>query len=334
MPVELKILTPQDEKDWDNFVENHPLSRYSFLTGYKKAVEQSFGYEAKYWFIKKSGEIQGVFPSFLIKGHLISIPFAVYGGILSDNLSPDEISLALEEIKKKYKSMTIFGLEQKINCLTSNCLYQCGILTLNSAENLWQNKLDRAAKKNINKAQSFNLEAYVDNSEENLKNIFYPLYLKEMKRLGSPPYGLDFFLNTLRFLKDKVKIMYIKNSKNIILASLFGIGCGNYFYIAYNPSLPEFYFQRPNDYLHWEMIKQAYKDGYKYFDFGPMRYEGQIRFKEKWGVEPVNYYIYSNKKTRNPKQRNFKMISKGWKLFMPIWFSKKIGPWIRKKLVA
>ncbi len=174
MSIEIKLLTQQDEKDWDYFAENHPLSRYSFLTGYKKVIEKSFDYQARYWLFKKAGEIQGIFPSFLVKGRLISIPFAVYGGILIKDLNSEEISSVMEKIKEEYKSITIFGIEQKIDCLPSNCLYQCGILLLDSPENLWHNQLDRAVKKNIKKAQSFNLKVYSDNSEESLKNIFYP----------------------------------------------------------------------------------------------------------------------------------------------------------------
>lgn len=327
----IELLTSKDEKKWDDFVESHPLTRFSFLTNYKSVIEATFGYSPRYFIFKKNGVIKGIFPSFLVNGNLISLPFCVYGGILVQDLNIKEISLIFKKIKSEYKSITIRGLEQKINCLFSNYLYPCGLLSLDSEENLRKNKINRSIKKNINRAKKFNLKIFKDNSTVSIKNIFYPLYLKEMKKFGSPPHSLIFFLNFIKYFKKKVHILYVKNMENVVISSLFGIGCGDNFYIAYNPSISRFYFQRPNDFIHWEMIRWAYKKGYKYFDFGPMRYEGQANFKKKWGVEQIKYFIYSSREESISNVNKFGFLSSFWKIFMPISLSKKIGPIIRKK---
>lgn len=333
MSITIELLISKDEKKWDNFVENHPLTRFSFLTNYKSVVETTFGYSPRYFMAKKNGMIKAVFPSFLINGNLISLPFCVYGGILTQNLNSKEVTLIFKKIKNEYKSITIQGFEQKINCLFSNYLYPCGLLSLDTEENLWKNKIDRSIKKNINRAKEFNLKVFEDNSAISIKSIFYPLYLKEMKKFGSPPHSLIFFLNFIKYFKEKVHVLYVKNTEGIIVSSLFGIGGGNNFYIAYNPSLSNFYFQRPNEIIHWEMIKLVYKEGYKFFDFGPMRYEGQANFKKKWGIEQIKYFEYFSKKGNISNTDKFGFLSSFWKTFVPISLSEKIGPIIRKKLV-
>ena len=40
---------------------------------------------------------------------------------------------------------------------------------------------------------------------------------------------------------------------------------------------------RPNDLTHWAFVAWACRHGLRWFDFGSARYEGQRRFKEKWG---------------------------------------------------
>lgn len=336
MSIKVKILTQDREKEWDDFVRNREGGRFSFLTGYKKVVEETFGYKAKYFILEKDNRIQGILPCFLAAGKLISIPFGVYGGLLEGVLDHEEEALAFEEIKKVFPKIKINGVKNNFlrKNLDGELSHYCALLELGtrSEEILWQS-FDYAVRKNIKKAQDFGVQIFQDNSKQAIKKWFYPLYLQEMKMFGTPPYPLKFFLNFSEFLSEGLKVFFAKTKDGKVVASLFGIGCHDQnFYIHFNPSLEKYRYQRPNDLLHWEMIKQVKKDGYLFFDFGPMKYEGQQRFKEKWGIEKIEYWQYSSDEIKSSKGQGQKVFSFVWKYFMPGFLAQRIGPLIRKKL--
>jgi hypothetical protein len=72
--------------EWDQFVLAHPSGTVFHMTPWKRVIERSFGYAAKYLLAERDGKICGVLPLFLVKNliigkTLISTPFGVYGGI-------------------------------------------------------------------------------------------------------------------------------------------------------------------------------------------------------------------------------------------------------------
>lgn len=333
--LNLQLLIIDKERQWDEFVKKQVGSRFSFLTGFKKAVEETFGYQAQYFIFERDGQIAAIWPCFLAGKKLISIPFGVYGGILGNVLVEDETIAVIEEIKKQYPHIKIIGEKQEL--LEGAGFYKAvtqkfGILALDTPENLWNNKLDRSAKKNIKRAEREALESFCDNSVDSIRKYFYPLYLAEMKRFGTPPYPLKFFLKIVEHLAEKARIVYVKNRTGEIISALFGIGGGDTFYIHFNPSNPQFNELRGNDLAHWHLINLAHREGYKYFDFGPMRYSGQIQFKRKWGVEERDYYVYSTEAISSKESKAQRLVAFVWQRFMPNFLARKIGPIIRKKL--
>jgi hypothetical protein len=76
--------------EWDRFVYRHPHGTPFHLTAWKATLQASFGYEC-YCALVRSGErITAVLPlffaqNFVIGKVLVSSPFAVYGGILSED---------------------------------------------------------------------------------------------------------------------------------------------------------------------------------------------------------------------------------------------------------
>lgn len=334
MPIKIKLLTDGREKEWDDFIKNQKEARFSFLAGYKKVVKNAFDFAPKYFIWEKYNKIQGILPCFFINGELVSIPFGIYGGLLTDVLEEKEISLGLTSIKKEFPKILITGVKNDILAknFQGQFLHYCSFLRLEKEETMWR-KFNYAARKNIKKARDFEIEIFQDNSKEAIKKWFYPLYLKEMKGFGTPPHRLKFFLNFNEFLGQELKILFAKTKDGKITASLFGVGCfDKNFYIYSNPSLEKYRFQRPNDLLHWEMIKNAYQDGYSCFDFGPMKYEGQKKFKEKWATEKIEYWQYSCGITKSTGRYFQKFFSFGWRYLMPEFLAVKIGPWVRKFL--
>ena len=86
------------------------------MLGWKKEIENTYGFDPNYFIYEDSGEIQGIFPSFRINNLFsgksqISLPFSSYGGPISidSNIS--------DKLIKYFWDTAIKGIESK-NAIT------------------------------------------------------------------------------------------------------------------------------------------------------------------------------------------------------------------------
>ncbi len=352
--IEISSYRNGDREEWDTFVTNHPEGRVCHFIGYRNIIVDTFGYEPIYLCLKRNGNLVGVFPSFLIKRIfnrkiLVSQPFIEYGGLLANTLSQDEIA----EFKKKILQLLNlygvsllqihggFGIDKE--SLTTIALriplYKYAILPLSSSEHVWHNLISRQARKAVRKAKRMGLHCFEETTENSICSYFYPLYLKSMKRLGSPPFSRKFFLNHLKYLSNKMKLFLARDGSNVVSA-LLGFMGNQRIHITFSVSDPNSWRKRPNDLVHWEFIRWACDNGYRYFDFGTVRYQSQSQFKEKWGVELRDffyYYIFRESKKKvalplNSSSRKIKFFSSLWRKYVPDPLAKLFGPFLHKKL--
>ena len=85
MPLEVRPLAGESI-EWDAFVRSTPGGSPFHLLAWKRAVEQGFGHHPHYLMAVGDHGIEGVLPLFEVRGllggrGLISVPYAVYGGI-------------------------------------------------------------------------------------------------------------------------------------------------------------------------------------------------------------------------------------------------------------
>ncbi|MEW6457431.1 MAG: GNAT family N-acetyltransferase [Acidobacteriota bacterium] len=342
------------ESEWDEFVKINPNGRFVYLIGFKKAIEEIYNLKSNYWLCYEDGKIKAVFPSFFHRSvlygkRIVSQPFSEYGGILfSTDIDIEKKIKILKEFnsvientfKEKYLDYLEIRCFSDLKGLNNNLfekvpLYYYGILKLDRNLNL-SKLVDYSVRKNIKKAIRNNLKVVAGNSEVEIKNIFYPLHLKSLKRLGSPPQPLEYFLSLQKNLKDYIKIFFAKYKENYISA-LLGWTVGDSAHITDISSDEKYFDLRGNDLIHYEFIKWAAENGYKYFDFGPVRYPGQRQYKVKWGISLLEYsnYYLSVKKIKKPlsDKSYFVKIGSGlWKLIVPVKLSAKIGKYFRKEL--
>ncbi|MGQ9671632.1 MAG: GNAT family N-acetyltransferase [Candidatus Aminicenantales bacterium] len=342
------------ESAWDRFVESHPHGRFSHLTGFKKTVETAYQLEPNYWLYIRSGKTLAIFPSFfhtsLIYGQrLVSQPFSEDGGILfAPELEAKEKRPILDEFphvvaeSQKKKRFTYVELRRFADAPAFNLgnfqrvnLYAEGILHLEPDLNLWRH-VDPSVRKNLKRARSHGLVLEEGKTKANLLGVFYPLYLRTMKRLGSPPHPLAYFLVLHDNLKDKMKLFLARLDGHWISA-LLGWAVGKSVHITDIASDERFFPFRANDFLHFELIEWAIRQGFQCFDFGPVRYPGQRQYKKKWGVElrEYAYYYFPPHKSRHPLSDRTGAVRFGsaiWRTLVPHGIASRIGKYLRKEL--
>lgn len=346
--MEIELLKADGEKNWDEYLATSPYFRFSETANFKNVLEKTYNYKPYYLVIKKDNEPIALLPAILKNNKLISMPFSDYGDLIKINpsVSPAEIVQALKNFLQEEKIdylKIISGLNIQASHLKEYFEKEQNdtraVLTLEDDPAALLKKFDYSVRKAIKKAQSANLKCHQDSSPEAIKNHFYPLYLKSMKRLGTPPHSLSYFLNKQKYLANNLKL-FIITKNNTPIAALLGFTSGKNIHITKNPSDQNLWNLRPNDLAHWEFIKWGCENEYETFDFGPVRYESQKRYKEKWGAKiQDNYIFYLFPENTQPKLPNLKTHSPGlkllsllWKHLIPLSITPYLGPIIRKRL--
>lgn len=348
--ITIRELRYTDRNDWESFVRADTEARICHSIGYKDFIEDVFGYTPVYWVLEKDKVLTGVFPSFEFSNAVgqrfwISQPFIEYGGPLVRNLSHADWSALISRIEYKLVTDRIASMKMNGFCPDTALLYrkkfcQSGYLELNHPRDVWHRRLSPQAKKAVRKALNNNLICTLSRGEDSVRREFYPLYLDSMKRLGSPPFSLKYFTAKMSYFKDAAKLFVVRTSCGRCIAALMGFAFGSRMFIEFSVNCGEMLDVRPNDLAHWKCIEWACDNGYRYFDFGTIRYSGQKQFKEKWGIKIADnynaYVFHPHRKKRHfyaeSNNTDLRLMSRLWSLCMPAFIARRVGQTLHRQL--
>ena len=98
----IRTLAPGDAAEasrWDAYVGGCPGATFFHRSGWQLLIEDVFRHRTHFLYAERAGRIEGVLPlahvrSLLFGNALLSLPFAVYGGVVADTV---EAATALED---------------------------------------------------------------------------------------------------------------------------------------------------------------------------------------------------------------------------------------------
>ncbi|OIO24079.1 hypothetical protein AUJ65_02210 [Candidatus Micrarchaeota archaeon CG1_02_51_15] len=289
-----------------------------------------------------------IFPLSIIRSRLfgnrmISVPFGDYGGPCGDvenaeRLIDDAILKARQarvnfiEIRAPTKPQARLlekkGFEQRTD-------YHTFILDLTvGIESLWKN-IEKRTRNGVTHAKKQNIN--LRNATYDDLESFYSVYLKTMKRLGSPPQPLIFFKKIWLSLQPKglIRICLAETENELVSAAVFFPFAGKMHY-AYSCSLEEMRHLRVNDLLLWNAISAASDDGFREFDFGrTRRNSGVFYYKKGWGgkeKELPYFYKFFGKPLEERQEKQYELLSRVWKAILPSSAAKALGPHIIRQI--
>ena len=193
-PLRIHPLTPELEVQWDEFVRAHPNGTFFHQAGWKKAMEATYGYQPRYFYSEREGRITGIAPSFLISNWmmgrcLMSLPFAVYGGVCADDPESETALVAhLERISEEERVEYLEIRNRKGEILTgyhANPRYATFTLPLMSDTEALYKALPKDIRYMIRKGEKAGLT--VKRGAE-LLDPFYRLMTVNLRRLGTPAF--------------------------------------------------------------------------------------------------------------------------------------------------
>lgn len=338
----IKYLTSQEASKWDDYVRNSSSATFFHLTGWKRVIEKTFNHESFYIFVEGDGRVQGVLPLFLVKSRLfgkllVSTPFAVYGGICSDN-SESEAKL-LEEAKKLAREMEVDYLELRELHSKNNYdhfIRQDLYVTFQSEifSDIDKNMTAIPRKQRRMIRQGLKNCRCSDIGRNHLKE-FYNIYSHSVRNLGTPVFPFRLFQNIMEEFPEECKILSVVYQERVV-AAVMTFFYKNIVMPYYGGALKEYFKYAVNDFMYWELMKYGCENGYKTFDFGRSKTgTGSYDFKKHWGMDPkdLHYQYYLVKKKElpnlNPTNPKFRIFINIWKK-LPLPLANLIGPRIVK----
>ena len=324
--------------EWDEYVEKHPESSFFHQTGWKKVIENVYGFKAHYIAARSNnGEIQGILPLFEINQStgrkLISLPFSTEGGILANNKNACTKLIDIAKSIVKENNLDYLELRQEKNLdsdlKTKDYYYHMKLKLNNDSEIVWKNA-DRKLRNAVRKAEKLGLT-----TDRGLKYLddFYKIFSTNMRDLGTPVEKKGFFEEIVKQFPNKIDIVIAK-FKGKIIGTIFLIKHKKTIKSEWASSYKKYHGYNASQLMYWKAIEDACKEGFEIFDFGrSMLDEGTYHFKRKFGAKPVQlHYKYFINKGEMPDTRktNWKrqIFAKCWsKLPMPI--ANNLGPKIR-----
>jgi len=321
---------------WDRFVLEQPNGTFFHLTGWKRAVERTFGHQAHYLLALQGEQVAAVLPLFLVRSRLfgrflVSNPFAVYGGICTDDEEARRLLIRRTEqlaadLKVDYAEFRNRSLDP--SPWPHSDLYVTFIEDLPQDPEDCLRNLPRKARAAARQSIEFDLQA-----EFSLDQLdrHYQLNAVQMRRLGSPGLPRAWFRALAEEFSDRSTILTVTHQQQPIasvLVFLFRDTVMPY----YSGSLAEYNHVHPNNFMYLKLMEYGVGQGYRRFDFGRSRIDtGPYRFKKHQGFtpQPLMYQFYLHRAEEipsvNPSNPKFDIPKLIWRK-LPLPVTKWLGP--------
>lgn len=326
---------------WDQYVRNHAEGTFFHLSGWKEVLECGLGHQSYFFYVEKDEQVCGVLPlghvkSRLFSDALISIPFGVYGGILSDNESVFKLlqqaaeQLALE-LNVDY--LELRNMQPKQQGWPTKDLYVTFRKTLEPEPEQNMLAIPRKQRAMVRKGINAGLQGEIDVDIER----FYPVYAESVRNLGTPVFPKKYFQMLFEVFNDDCEVLTVtKDAQAISVVMSFYFRDEVLPYYGGGTDAARKY--KANDFKYWELMRRSCEKGIRIFDYGRSKLNtGSYSFKKNWGFvpEPLHYQFYLVKSKQlpdiNPLNPKYQYFINAWKR-LPLPVANVVGPFIAKNL--
>jgi FemAB-related protein (PEP-CTERM system-associated) len=339
-----EVGTPAESKVWDEYVVRHPHAYGYHLSGWRSVIESAFGHQTYYFFAEGDrGEIQGILPlvflsSRLFNRCLVSMPFLNYGGLIADTDAAKEallttaISLAkqLDAVDIELRQEETFQIEWP----GKHHKVSMRLDLPREYELLWK-AFPSKLRSQIRRAQKEGMTVQIGGKE--LLPEFYSVFSRNMRDLGTPVYGRNFFDTIMRVFPNDTWIVTVMLKSQPLAAALL-CGFRTMVEIPWASSDRRFNHLAPNMLLYSGALEYACRKGFTVFDFGRTTPEsGTYKFKAQWGAKTVplswKYWMASGEELPDVSPRNpkYQLAVQLWQR-LPLSVANCIGPLVVRSI--
>lgn len=338
------VLRDHREAEWDRYVRLAAGGTFFHQLGWRWLVERCFGHKAHYLAALREGRIVGALPLFELKsllfGHsLVSIPFAIGGGVVADDR--EAARALIGEAKALARELQVDYLELRSETplddpeLLAKDLYVTFRADLAMGEEALLQRMERKRRQMFNYVAKAPFTHRVAGLEE--LPLFYRMFCESMRHHGTPVYPKRFLEEILdRFPADSNLFFVYHDGRPVagVLNLLFGDVVMPFYAGADRHEKP----RGVDEYLYLSIMRWGRENGFKTFDFGrSKRGTGAFKFKQRWGMDEVplayQYYLVKARELPDvsPANPKYQTAIKVWRK-LPVAVTRLIGPRIVKRV--
>ncbi len=339
-PIQVVALSEALRDAWEAYLLRCPQATVFHRLAWCDAAGEAYGHRPLHRLAMCDGEVVGVLPMMLVRSRIVgrvivSVPYATYGGILSDDAQVADALLAeakqlcvehdVEYLELRQKDETHFDLPTNDRYDTFRCTLPedpAAVLTT------IPKKARAACRKGLASCE-------VVFGREHLDAI-YDLYAYTMRRLGSPNYSKTLFVALAnRFGEECVCELVLLDGKPVagVMSFVFRDELVAYF----SGSLPAAMAVCASNAMYLTLQQNCIERGLRVFDFNRTRRDnpGPHAFKRHMGFtpEPLHYKLMLHNRTElpnlSPSNRKFSAAVRIWK-HLPLWIARPGGSLITR----
>jgi FemAB-related protein (PEP-CTERM system-associated) len=341
----VKLLLPQDAalaSAWDDFIFASPAATFFHRAGWQNIVRDVFHHDTYFLYAESGGVIRGVLPlahvnSWLFGNSLVSLPFAVYGGVVAFN---SEAANALElEAQKLAKRLGVAQLELR-NVDPRHADWPTQDLYVTFRKEIFPEEeanmlaIPRKQRAMVRKGIKNGLVSQIDAGVDR----FFALYADNVHRHGTPAMPKRYFQTLQKVFGADCEVLTVAAPDGRELSSVMSFYFRDEvlpYYAGDDESARDL---AANDFKYWELMRRSCARGIKVFDYGRSKQgTGSFAFKKNWGFEPSSlhyeYCLYKRDAIpqHNPSNTKYKLLIETWRR-MPIVLANWLGPFIVRNL--
>ena len=343
--ISIQRLSAQDAptaRRWDDFIQACPAATFFHRAGWQKILREVFRHEAYFLYAEVDGRIEGVLPlahvnSLLFGNSLVSLPFAVYGGVAANSAAA---GAALEaQAQTIARQLGVDHLELRhLSARHPDWPVQQLYVTFRKAilaePEANMQAIPRKQRAMVRKGIKNGLRAEFDDGVE----AFFALYADNMHRHGTPALPKRYFQTLRDEFGADCDVLTVSAPDGRPLSSVLSFYFRDEvlpYYAGDDESAREL---AANDFKYWELMRRAAERGIGVFDYGRSKQgTGSYAFKKNWGFEPTplhyEYCLYKRDTIpqNNPANAKYRLLIETWRR-LPIGVANWLGPFVVRNL--
>ena len=327
---------------WDEFVLACPEATFFHRAGWQSILRDVFRHQPHFLYAEEAGRIVGVLPLARVKsllfGHsLVSLPFAVYGGVAASSpAAADALEREAQRLAGELgvEHLELRNLQPRHADWPKQDLYVTFRKPILAEEEANMLAIPRKQRAMVRKGIKNGLRSDVDAGVER----FFPLYADNVHRHGTPALPRRYFEALLETFAGDVDVLTVTAPDGRALSSVLSFYFRDEvlpYYAGDDESAREL---AANDFKYWELMRRACARGLKTFDYGRSKQgTGSYSFKKNWGFEPqplhYEYCLYKRDAIpqNNPANAKYRLLIETWRR-MPIGLANWLGPHVVRNL--
>lgn len=330
------------QEGWDRFVMASAQATFFHRAAWQGVIEDVFRHRTHYLCALRDGQVCGVLPLAQVKsllfGHaLVSLPFAVYGGVVADDEATataleDRAQALAEQLGVDHLELRQRGRQHA--GWPKQDLYVTFRKELLPDEEANLLAIPRKQRAMVRKGIKHGLTSHFDTGVDR----FFALYADNVHRHGTPALSRRYFETLRQRFGDDCSVLTVASAEGRPLSSVLSFRFRDEilpYYAGDDIAAREF---AANDFKYWALMRHACAQGIRVFDYGRSKVgTGPYAFKKNWGFEPAplhyEYRLYKRDAVpqNNPANAKYRLMIEAWRR-LPLAWANWLGPKVVRNL--